>query len=219
MRPLLSRTTSSVGPLAITCWTEPGRLDVAMQDAVHLGLRGKTLRVAAIDGCTPMVQTPQVGGANGASYAAALTDAALRSSNTVPVLLDQVNAHLYHLGPDLVAAARPTACAAVAEITTHVHLLDVQAWVAGDAQVWVRTEAGWEMLVGGSSCASETKAAWVPRRDELKASGIPFTELQQLEAEFYNDPALFVNHTPLGRFEHLLLQHHATSLTTETGRS
>jgi hypothetical protein len=89
----------------------------------------------------------------------------------------------------------------------------VDAWAAGDAQVWVLNGTGWEMLVGGSSCAPQTKAVWAPRRDALKASGLPFAELQQLEAEFYDDPALFVNHTPLGRFEHLLLQHHTTTAT------
>ena len=184
-----------------------------MQDVVHCSAHGETLRIAAIDGCTPMAQTPQVGGANGASYAAALTDAALRSPGTVPALLNQVNTHLYRLGPDLVAAARPSACAAVAEVTSHDGVLAVGAWAAGDAQVWVLTEAGWEMLVGGSSCAPETKDVWAPRRDDLKASGLSFVELQQLEAEFYDDPSLFVNHTPLGRFEHLLLQYRTTRAT------
>jgi hypothetical protein len=213
MRPLLSSTTTTAGPLIVSCWTEPGSLDVAMQDAVHWSTHGDVLRVAAIDGCTPMAQTPRIGGANGASYAAALTAAALHSSDTVPDILEQVNYHLYQLGPELVAAARPSACAAIAEITSQEGVLYVQAWAAGDAQIWVRTATGWEMLVGGSSCAPETKAVWAPRRDQMKASGLPFAELQQLEAEFYDNPLLFVNHTPLGRFEHLLVQHRAATAT------
>lgn len=213
MRPLLSSTTATAGPFTLACWTEPGSPDVAMQDALHWSMHGETLRIAAIDGCTPMAQTPQVGGANGASYAAALTAAALHTAGAVEEILGSVNAHLYQLGPTLVAAARPSACAAVVDVTAHESALAVRAWAAGDAQVWVRTVMGWDMLVGGSSCAPETKAAWAPRRDALKASGLPFPELQQLEAEFYDDPSLFVNHTPLGRFEHLLLQHRVATAT------
>lgn len=213
MRPLLSCTKTTAGPLTVSCWTEPGSLDIAMQDALHWSVHGATLRVAAIDGCTPMEQTPSVGGANGASYAAALTSAALHSGDIVPDILARVNAHLYRLGPELVAAARPSACAAVAEITAHEEMLTVHAWAAGDAQIWVRATTGWEMVVGGSSCAPETKAEWAPRRDQLKAAGLPFAELQQLEAEFYDNPALFVNHTPLGRFEHLLVQHRVVAAT------
>ena len=213
MRPLLSSTTLETGPFALSCWTEPGSLDVAMQDSLHWSMYNATLRIAAIDGCTPMLQTPEIGGANGASYAAALADAALHTRASVPEILNRVNAHLYGLAPDLVAAARPSACAAVVEVTAREHMLTVNAWAAGDAQVWVLNGTGWELLVGGSSCAPETKALWAPRRDALKASGLPFGELQQLEAEFYDDPALFVNHTPLGRFEHLLLQHHTITTT------
>jgi hypothetical protein len=201
------------GPFAVRCWTEPGSLDVAMQDALHWSMRDGTLRVAAIDGCTPMSQTPEIAGANGASYAAALAAAALHSSTPVPEILTAVNAHLYRFGPDLVAAARPSACAAVAEVTAIGGQLSVQAWAAGDAQVWVRSESGWEMIIGGSSCAPETKALWAPQRDALKASGLPFSELQQLEAKFYDDPSLFVNHTPLGRFQHLVLQHRTATAT------
>lgn len=200
-------------PFVMRCWTEPGSLDVAMQDALHWSMHDGTLRVAAIDGCTPMSQTPEIAGANGASYAASLADAALHSSTPVSEILTEVNAHLYRLGPDLVAAARPSACAAVAEVTAIGGQLSIQAWAAGDAQVWIRTVAGWEMIVGGSSCAPETKALWAPQRDALKASGLPFSELQQLEAKFYDDPSLFVNHTPLGRFEHLVLQHRTATAT------
>jgi hypothetical protein len=178
-----------------------------MQDALHWSMQNGKLRIAAIDGCTPMIQTPEIAGANGASYAAALTNAALHAGGLVPELLEQVNAHLYELGPQLVAAARPSATAAVAEITGGEGFMYVDAWAAGGAQTWVLTADGWEMLVGGSSCAVATKEEWAPRRDALKASGLPFVELQQLEAEFYDNPALFVNHTPLGRFESLVLQH------------
>jgi hypothetical protein len=182
-----------------------------MQDTLHWSTpRPGTLRVAAVDGCTPMRQTPTIGGANGASYAAATTAAALHSREAVPELLEAVNAHLYRLGPELVAAARPSATAVVAEITTDDLMLDVSAWAAGDAQVWIRDETGWRLLVGGSSCEPETKALWVPQRDAYKAAGVPFEDLQQLEADFYDDPALFTRHTALGRFEHLLLQHRRT---------
>jgi hypothetical protein len=184
-----------------------------MQDALHWSVRDGVLRVAAIDGCTPMSQTPEIAGANGASYAAALAAAALHSSTPVPEILTEVNVHLYQLGPDLVAAARPSACAAVTEVTAVGGQLSIQAWAAGDAQVWIRTKASWEMIVGGSSCAPETKQLWAPQRDALKASGLPFSELQELEAKFYDDPSLFVNHTPLGRFEHLVMQHHTATAT------
>lgn len=197
---------------ALTCWSEPGSSATAMQDALHWSSQpGGVLRVAAIDGCTPMRQTPTVAGVNGATYAATVTSSALQEHRPVPEVLESVNAHLFNMAPDLVAAARPSATAAVAELTlVSPGLFSVRAWAAGDAQVWVRTTAGWSMLVGGSSCAPEVKERWAPQRDAYKATGIPFHELQDLEAAFYDDPALFSNHTPLGRFEQLLLQHRSS---------
>lgn len=91
------------------------------------------------------MQTMRVGGA---SYAAALTAAALHSGDSFPDVLRQVDSHLYQLGPELVVAARPSACEIVAEVTMLGGALTVHAWAGGDTQIWVCTEAGWGMLVG-----------------------------------------------------------------------
>jgi hypothetical protein len=194
----------------VTAWAEPASPDTPMQDATHWSAHdhGAVLRVAAIDGCTPMRQTPTVAGVNGASYAATLTAAALAEPAAVPDVLAGVNAHLVALAPDLVAAARPSATVAAANIrASRDGRLHVDVWVGGDAQVWAEDAAGWRLVAGGSSCAPETGARWRPQREALQRAGVPFADIQQAEAEFYNDPDLFVHHTPVGRFPQLRLQH------------
>ena len=198
MRPLLTSSALAAEGCTLRCWTEPGSLTAPMQDAVHYSVpRSGVLRVAAIDGCTPMRGTPRVAGVNGATYA-------------VPDLLERVNAHLAALAPDGLAAARPSGASAGVEVTPRRGRLEVEAWAAGDAQVWVRGDAeqgGWRLAAGGSGCAPEVGARWAALRKAYQADGLAFDELQQREAVFFGDPSLFIHHTPLGRFPQLRLQH------------
>lgn len=208
MRPLLTGTLTTPAGWHLTAWAEPGNAAVPMQDALHCSHpRPGLLRVAAIDGCTPMPQTPTIAGVNGATYAAHFADGALYEHDPVPDLLRRINEHLFQLGPDLIPAARPSATAAAAELTWRDGSLRVDAWATGDAQVWVRELSGWRLLVGGPGCLPETTQAWATRLEALKATGTEITRLRQLEAEFFRDPGLFVRHTSLGRFERLRIQH------------
>ena len=204
MRSRLFSAVQQTGPFTLHSWAEPANTE--MQDALAVAVFDDRVRIAAIDGCTPMRQTPTVAGVNGATYAAHLLAGAMLSDRPVADILRECNEHLVELGADVTPCARPQACVAVAEVITRADGLYVRCWAAGDAQLWVRQATGWALVAGGGSTAPETRARWRPQREALRAAGMSFDELQQAEAEYFADRTLYVNHTPIGRFQDLGVQ-------------
>ena len=90
-----------------------------MQDAHSIAVFDDRVRICAIDGCTPVAQTPSVAGVNGASYAAGLLSYALLEPSDVTGIIESCNAHLYALGEHVSARSRPQASVAVVDLFPH----------------------------------------------------------------------------------------------------
>lgn len=207
MRALLATTTLKAANCDIRAWSEPGEINTPMQDSLHWSLHAnRILRLAAIDGCTPMEASPQTAGVNSGTYAAALINAALGEKKPVPTILAETNSHLVGLAPKTIAAARPSATVAAVDLENREEILHATLWVGGDAQIWALIDTEWELVGGGSGCSHETKETWQRKKENYQKAGMSFNEIQQKEAEHYNNPDLFIHHAPIGRFAAIKLQ-------------
>jgi hypothetical protein len=178
-----------------------------MQDAhVAVALPSGVVRIAAIDGCTPTPHTPTVAGVNGATYAAGLLAGALLADRPAADVLREVNAHLAGIGGGWLPGHRPQASVVVADVVARDGQLEYSAWAAGDCELWV-ADGSWRQVAGGACTSDATRAAWADKLVALRERGATFDELYAAECEHFADAALYVNHTPVGRFPQLVVSH------------
>jgi hypothetical protein len=133
--------------MAIAAWLVdrfdgPGQWGPSQDASLCVALASGTIRLAAIDGITPVPATPHFGALDGATYAAQLIAALLHEERAIEDCLRSANEALF----DERRSARAQAQAAVvaADITPvgAVHIVRAQ-----DCEAWIEDEAGrWTSL-------------------------------------------------------------------------
>ena len=126
----------------VECFDGPGQWGPSQDVSLYTVLAGGTIRLAAIDGITPVPATPRFGELDGATYAAQLIATILHEERAIEDCLRSANEILF----DERLSPRSQAQAAViaADITPAgaVHLVRAQ-----DGEAWIEDERGrWASL-------------------------------------------------------------------------
>lgn len=117
------------------------------------------VRVAAIDGVTPHVETRGHAGVDGGAWACGVVATALRTPGDLVAALYGAHKHLWD--PKIQKSRRQaTAATVAADITLQGGLLCGIAISAGDCELWTRKKIGFERLMGGDNLYPESRKTW-----------------------------------------------------------
>lgn len=169
------------------------------QDASLVALRtGGRLRLAAIDGATPSSQAAPLLGLDPAAYAAQLVRLALSGPSAPAEGLAEANLELNRL--TVPGEQAPQAQVAVVELDPEGRL---SAWRAGDCEVWLEGESGWQALFLEHRLTEEARLLWQGWKEEHQTASLD--ELVAASTALLADPAWW-NSAPVGRYAELKLQ-------------
>lgn len=184
--------TSHHPPWAIDIWSGAASSGARNQDTWLIDERpGGALRLAAIDGVTPMAQTPDALGLDGAVWAAQMLRTALLAPDDLPTCLQRAHAAIHR--PDIhPARARPAAGIAACDLAPDGALHLVRA---SDVEAWLGTGDTWRPLMEGPRYTAP-----VARESEaLVKKGLPREAFLAAEADLVDDPGAWQS-PPVGFF-------------------
>lgn len=181
-----------VGPYLIELWEEstaPGRLS---QDASLVRAIGHKVRLAAIDGVTPLPITPSRLGLDGAVFAAQLVRTALQSPEPIEQAARRANEALHD--PDLRhVRGQSSATMIAADITEGA----VELVRGADCAAFVLRDGRWQALFVGDARRPEVADVW--RRWLNENPDVDWLAKQEQQNEIWGRPEAWQS-SPVGYF-------------------
>ena len=186
------RFETTAGDWQIEVWSERTPAPHATQDAWLVDPRSGALRLAVVDGCTPMAGSAETVSVDSAIWAASVVRCALHSWRPAEECLLAANAFLCDLGVEI-TQARSQAAAVVADLGED----RLELACAMDCEAWLEGDDGWRQAFPEERLRSDVLAAYEQwKRAHPEASQ---DELNQFEEELLSSPEAWRT-TSVGRF-------------------
>jgi hypothetical protein len=195
----MERYESRIGVYDLSVWSERAPKPHASQDGWLVDPRENGLRLAVLDGCTPMDSSVRHAGVDGGAWAAAVVRAALLVWQPADRCLVAANRLLCD-ETVRVSQARNQAAAVVADLGS-----DGELWFcrAHDCEAWISDAGVWREVFPHNKLQTEALAryeAW--KAAHPRASN---EQLQTFEEELLGQPEVW-HTTAIGRFSEPLLE-------------
>ena len=185
----------------INVWTASGTGSLLSQDDwLAESLNTDRFRIAAIDGVTPW-RSDHPAGFDAAVWAAGVTRTAARDLSCPADSLHAAHTTLWRhdIRP---SRSRPSAAAAIADISNVDSRLNVSAAAAADCDVWVFANGCWVQLAGSDALNPDSRAAW----EDEKRKNRNWSDEEQIAAEaIFLDSPTCRSHPAVGRHQGLNL--------------
>lgn len=192
-RPMLALHATS-GGYQVEIWADTNPMLAVSQDGWLLSeLPGRQLRLAVLDGVTPLSPETWQLGLDQAAWAAQTTRAALHAAAPLAECIGAAHSAIYQEA--LTPYARPRTGLAALDLRPDG---SASLAVVSDCQAWVGRAGSWTDLGASDMLVPEARAAFI----ELVArkSTLSFDEFINAEAELLADPAMWTRHG-VGQFE------------------
>jgi hypothetical protein len=179
----------------VELWSEKSPDASCNQDSYLIDERSDGLRLAVLDGVTPMTPEPWRLGLDRARYAAEMVRAALLANCSVKEAAEEAHRLIYR--PEIPSYRdQPMTALVAADVAPSGDWSRVSIY--GDCEAWVRRSGDWQMLDAGDTLhplARQGYQGLVARRDEMS-----FRELRVAEGELLADESYW-RRTCIGQFE------------------
>ena len=187
----------------INVWTATSSQSLLSRDDwLAESLDPDRVRIVAVDGATPW-RSDHPAGLDAAVWAAGVTRTAARDLSCPADSLRAAHTTLWR--PDIrPSRSRPSAAAAIADISNVNGRLNVSAAAAADCNVWVFADGCWAQLAGSDALEPDWRAAW----EDEKRKNRNWSDEERLAAE-----AVFLD-SPTCRLYPAVGRHQGLNLTS-----